>query len=205
MKKEIQIIKDFVEGKSNIETFKKELDNNIELKKCLKQKILIEYLKPYDYNHYDYLYGDLQFLKGKWENPFGRYSVWWSLCEWLKYNKIQFEPTNKYCSEYKLLSAMQPSWLELVDDQGIFDKILQELPQDLTKAKQIAWGKQRLKEMFRYDKTYPRWVQGAEWPIKNGQPLVFSHQKKFAKDDERVLYYFYDPQTKEEEIVEQMY
>ena len=205
MKKEIDLIVDFVEGNLNIMNLKQELDSNKKIQKLLRQKIKVEYLKHYNFNHYDYIYGNLKFLNGKWDNPFARYSVWWSLNEWLKYNKIQCCATQKYLEDSRLLSAMQPSWLEVVDDQGIFDQLLANLPRDLSRSKQIAWGKSKLKELFKFDKTYPRWIQCAEWPIKNGKPLVFSHQQKLSKMDERVLYYFYDPETKEKEIIEQMY
>ena len=87
----------------------------------------------------------------------------------------------------------------------IFDKIIAEIPADLPKTKRIKLGKEKIKELFKYDKTYPRWVQGAEWPVVDGKPLVFSHQKKAGRDDERVFYYFYDPETKEETVIMQMY
>ena len=75
----------------------------------------------------------------------------------------------------------------------------------MSKTKRVAWGKARIKELFKYDKTYPRWIQYPEWPIVNGKPLVFSHQKKAGKGDERVYYYFYDPDTKKETAITQMY
>ena len=66
-------------------------------------------------------------------------------------------------------------------------------------------GEAELKKLFRYDKTYPRWVQDPEWPIVNGKPLVFSHQSKGKKGDERVYYYFYDPETQMETVIAQIY
>ncbi len=204
MKKEIQIIKDFVEGKSNIVEFKAQFDNNKDLKKLLTMKMPeLGYLKKYDYQPYKFFAESYRFSK-KWNTLANIVCIQGTLSQLLDKENVSYKKYQKYSDDYDMLISMQPSWLQ-VNDQSIIDKLLTNLPQGLTKAKQIAWGKQKLKEMFRYDKTYPRWIQGAEWPIKNGQPLVFSHQKKLAKDDERVLYYFYDPQTKEEEIVQQMY
>ncbi len=100
---------------------------------------------------------------------------------------------------------MQPSWADCDDDQGIFDKIIADLQKNICNTKQISLGKARIKELFRYDKTYPRWIQSPEWPIVNGKPLVFSHQRKAGKDDERTFYYFYDPDTKEETVITQFY
>ena len=48
-------------------------------------------------------------------------------------------------------------------------------------------------------------IQSPEWPIVNGKPLVFRGQSKEKKYDERVFYYFYDPDTGEETVIEQMY
>lgn len=72
---------------------------------------------------------------------------------------------------------IQPSWLDIEDD-SIFQQILAEIPQELSKAQRIKLGKERVKKLFKYDKTYPRWIQSPKWPIVNGKPLVFSHQLK---------------------------
>ena len=165
----------------------------------------ISYLKAYNYNIYDYLTTQLAYSKGFWDCTYIRYVMWYNVNEWLKYHKIKCNPSLKYDQDYDYLLDIQPSWLDIVDDQGIFDKIIAQVPQDLSKAKRIQWGKEQLKKLFRYDKTYPRWIQAPEWPIVNGKPLVFSHQKKAGKDDVRTLYYFYDPDTKAETIITQMY
>ena len=81
--------------------------------------------------------------------------------------------------------------------------LIESIPKDLSKTKRVAMGKEKIRALFRYDKSYPRWIQGAEWPIVNGKPLVFSHQERIKGDDWHVLYYFYDPDTKEQTVVEQ--
>lgn len=206
MKPEVQILIDYVEGKISISDFRKAFLNNASLINLLKSKIYIEGYKWCDYNIYDYINRQTRAWKNDWNNVYSRYVVWSQVIEFLKYNKIPFVNNyNKYREDYLYLLDIQPSWLDITDDQGIFDKILAERPQELSKTKQIAWGKAKLKELFKYDKTYPRWVQDPEWPIVNGKPLVFSHQSKEKKDDARVYYYFYDPDTKEQTVVEQLY
>ncbi len=59
--------------------------------------------------------------------------------------------------------------------------------------------------MFKYDTKPPRWIQDPEWPIIDGKPLIFKSQTKEKLDDERVYYTFYNPETKEEQIVCQFY
>ncbi|MGN1040889.1 MAG: hypothetical protein ACI4QL_05620 [Candidatus Fimimonas sp.] len=108
----------------------------------------------------------------------------------------------KYEEDCKFLLSLLPTWLD-IDDDEIFQQIMDGIPADLPKTKRIAMGKAKIKEMFRYDKTYPRWEQEPEWPIVNGKPLVFSHQQKVKGDDFHFCYFFYNPDTKEETVVEQ--
>lgn len=208
MKKEdIQPILDFVEGKISANQFKDIFQKNSTLQEVLKEKLDKKYqnLERYNFNLYTLFMKDYKYKTDNWDNINTRYGLMFQLTRFLTIHQIQFVKYSKYEEEYLFFLDIQPSWLDLVDDQGIFDQILSEIPQELSKAKQIAWGKARIKELFRYDKTYPRWVQGAEWPIVDGKPLVFSHQSKEKKEDERVYYYFYNPDTEEQIIIEQMY
>ena len=206
MNQELQIIIDYVGGKSNIKEFRKEFLNNPSIKKLLESKIYIEAFKSYNYNLFDYFNKRINPLRNDWNNVYSKYVVWYDLKLFLDYNHIVYDRSNqKYQDDYSYILDIQPSWLDIEDDQGIFDKIIAECPKDLSKTKRVAWGKARIKELFKYDKTYPRWIQDPEWPIVNGKPLVFSHQKKAGKNDERVYYYFYDPDTKKETVITQMY
>ncbi|HIS37142.1 TPA: hypothetical protein IAC10_11035 [Candidatus Scatousia excrementigallinarum] len=206
MNQELQIIIDYVEGKSDIKDFRKEFLNNPSIKKLLESKICIEAFKSYNYNLFDYFNKRINPLRNDWDNVYSKYVVWYDLKLFLDYNHIAYDRSNqKYQDDYSYILDIQPSWLDISVDQSICNKIIAECPKDLSKTKRIAWGKARIKELFKYDKTYPRWIQDPEWPIINGKPLVFSHQKKAGKDDERVYYYFYDPDTKEETIITQMY
>ena len=54
MNQELQIIIDYVGGKSNIKEFRKEFLNNPSIKKLLESKIYIEAFKSYNYNLFDY-------------------------------------------------------------------------------------------------------------------------------------------------------
>ncbi len=206
MSKEIQILVDYVEGRLNISEFRKEFLHNESLKKKLRSRIRMDGDKWCNYKIYEYISKQINPMKNNWDNVAARYIVWIQLCIFLEYNKISFQHNYlKYDNDYDYLLDIQPSWLDIHDDQGIFDKIIAECPKELSKTKRIAWGKAQLKELFKYDKTYPRWVQDPEWPIVDGIPLVFSHQSKEKKDDEHVYFYFYHPQTKEETVVMQLY
>ena len=205
MKHEIEVLVDYVEGKLNICDFREEFLNNHKLKQLLAQKVVIARYKSYNYNVYDYLCRQLNPQTNHWNNIYSRYVVWVNLKTFLSYNNIPFKDYTKYDEDYDFLLEIQPSWLDISDDQGIFDKIIAEMPKDLSKTKRIQWGKNKLKELFKYDKTYPRWIQDPEWPIVDGKPLVFARQERAGKDDERTYYYFYDPETGNQTIITQIY
>lgn len=201
----VQIILDYVEGRMSINEFKQEFDSNKSLQKKLNRPIQKVFLKNYNYSILNFLVRDLQHTKGNWDTINVRKEVQVILEQWLDSYNIAYNEYKRYREDAIYLLDIQPSWLNIIDDQGMFDKLLAERPKDISKAQQIKWGKERLKELFRYDKTYPRWIQSPEWPIVNGKPLVFSHQRKEKGDDERTYYYFYDPETQKETIIEQFY
>jgi len=116
--------------------------------------------------------------------------------------KLNF--TNKDSDLYGLLVEIQPDWLDIRDENFLLS-ILNAAPENLIQTKKIRFCKDKIKELFRYDSKPPKWIQSPEWPIVNGQPLVFKKQSKETLDDERVYYYFYHPTTKEETIITQFF
>ena len=195
----IQIMKDFVEGKMPIEDFKYQYDNNPLIKanfskypnRPLKMDIGYEYI-PY----MDTL--DIRKISGA-TDMHGLFR------EFFELNNYPCVPTEKYREKYRFLLKIQPDWLDIFDEDFLEGQIVSKAPADLSEAKKIKWCKDKIKDLFRYDLRPPRWVQGAEWPIVNGRPLVFKNQSKEKKDDERVYFCFYDPDTKQETIVTQFY
>ena len=198
-----QPIVDYVEGRMSIVDFQKMFNKDTSLRNLLKKPMskTYQYMRQYDFKVFFMLLEDYSFVKHNWNTISNRFGLQGVLMDFLESRGVSYKQYVKYEQDYDVLIFIQPSWVDVVDDT--LDKIVYEIPKDLSKAKQIAWGKQRVKELFRYDKSYPRWIQGAEWPIVNGKPLVFSHQERVKGEDWRVLYYFYDPYTKEQTVVEQ--
>ena len=98
------------------------------------------------------------------------------------------------CPDY--LFSMQ------IEDSGIFEKILNELPEGLSKTKRVKMFRDKLKEMFFIEgQKYPRWIQSSEWPLsKTGKPTKFLNQKNKG---EITIYYFLDVDTNEKiEVVQ---
>lgn len=203
MKKEFQPILDYVEGKLSADDFRKELSQNSFLKSAFsKWQCKLTALKEYEYNFYSFLIHDWRFNKSDWSNVTTKYYLLWWLEKFLQDNNIDFTPIVQYEQDYDFLLNIQPSWLD-INDNSIFQQIKDGIPNNLSKKQQIKLGKEKVKAMFKYDKTYPRWVQSPEWPIVNGKPLVFSHQKNAKNGDIRTYYYFYDKDTKENTVIEQ--
>ena len=198
-KEAIQIMKDFVEGKMSIEDFKYQYDNNPSIKKNfneypgrpLKVGIGYDYILRMD---------ELDIRKtGDALNLFGFFM------EFLEINGYSCTPTEEYSKKYTFLLKIQPSWLDMLDEDYLQQQVISKVPIELTENQKMKWCKERIKDLFRYDDRPPRWIQEAEWPIVDGKPLVFKKQSKEVKDDERVHFYFYDPYTGQETIITQLY
>ena len=204
MKDGFQIIVDYVEGKLSVEDFRRYFLTNAELSKVLQKKMPKHYLylKQYDYCLYNLFRYEYSFAKCNWNSISMKASLQGELQRFLDYYGVDYNPYTNYHENYMFVLDIQPSWLDIEDD-SIFQQILDEIPQELSKTQRIKLGKERVKELFKYDKTYPRWIQSPEWPIVNGKPLVFSHQEKVKGDDFHTYYYFYDEDTKEQTVVEQ--
>ena len=204
MKKGYQPILDYVEGRISAEEFQNFFMTKSEVKNVLKQPMSAEYayLKDYGWSMYKYLQCKFGGYNKNWNTIRNRRRIQIVLSQFLNNFNIQHTQYPKYRQESDFILDIQPSWLDINNDD-VFQKVIEEIPNNLSTTQQIKLGKEKVKALFKYDKTYPRWVQSPEWPIVNGKPLVFSHQKKVKGDDCHTYYYFYDEQTKEQTIVEQ--
>lgn len=111
---------------------------------------------------------------------------------------------NKYGELYKKLLMYVPEYLFSDEATELFEKIFSEIPTNLSKAATARYVKERINSLFHLDasSTRPRWVQSSEWPVRNGQPLVFVGQNKTG---ELVVYEFIDTQTNEKVFIHQYY
>lgn len=202
--KEIQPILDYVEGRLSADEFQKLFKTDRQLQLTLRTRLNSRwgFLDRFNYNLYDFLTNEYDFCRRSWAGIRMSSELQGVLEAFLENYKIPYVKFPKYDEEYDFLLDIQPSWVDVLDDK-ILEEVIKSIPPNLSKTKRIELGKAKIKELFRYDKTYPRWIQGAEWPIVNGKPLVFSHRERVKGDDYHYLYHFYDPDTKEETIVEQ--
>jgi len=195
----IQEFVNFVEGRMSFEIFWQNYLTNKGYKKLLDDK------KPNEntvYGKNDTINQSMSFHK--WETAFGKLNAHNYIVRYLQYYNIACVPTTTYRENYKFRQAIQPSYIS-IEDEDYLNTIISTAPTDLSQTQQKKWLKERIKELFRYDKSPPRWIQDPEWPIINGKPLVFKGQTKDDPSDERVWYIFYDPDTLEETRIMQFY
>ena len=130
----------------------------------------------------------------------------WVVSKFISRNEPSVIIDGFYSDRYGFLIDIQPSWLDADNEEFLIKEIVNKIPDDLkSESQKIKWCKNKIKEYFKYDKTPPRWVQSPEWPVVDGKPLVFKGQSKEKIDDECVHFCFYDPDTKQETVVTQMY
>lgn len=197
-------IVDYVEGRMSVAEFQHLFETDKTLQNTLKKRMSKRYTcyREYNYNLYTFFKNYYFYKNRNWDTIRRRGALQGELMRFLDEYAISYKAYEKYKEDRSFLIDIQPSWADCQDD-SILESIINSIPEDLSKTKRIAMGKEKIRELFRYDKTFPRWIQEAEWPIVNGKPLVFSHQERIKGDDWHVLYYFYDPDTKEQTVVEQ--
>ena len=196
----IQEFVDFVEGRMSFEEFWRNYETNLDYYRLLDDKRPNENF-PYYKN--DTICKCFTFYK----NPLsslGKSGIHHYVVRYLQYYNIPHIPTTKYRDDHRFRLDIQPSYVS-IEDEEFLKPIIASTPEGLSSAQKKKWLKEKIKILFRYDKSPPRWVQWPEWPIVNGKPLVFKSQTKTTLADERVWYTFYDLDTKEEIVIEQFY
>lgn len=131
-----------------------------------------------------------------------RYQLFLVVNRYLIERKINLSRSefNSDAKEYLFLQKMLPSWVS-VNDISFLQKLMASAPNGLTEPQKLEWGKLKVKELFKYIDKKPNWIQEPEWPIIDGQPLIFRRQETADEGFER--YYFYDERTGKEVIIEQ--
>ncbi|MDR0850852.1 MAG: hypothetical protein LBN07_05275, partial [Christensenellaceae bacterium] len=180
-KKTIQILTDFVEGKITVEDFWKEFKASEDIRNIL----INNEIKKRDGDGWwcsaNTLINSIKNISSYY------YSSMLHICVsfYFESNNIPIKFDRFYENRYKFFLDIQPSWLDVSPNEENFliENIINKIPTDLkTKTEKIKWCKEKIKELFKYDKTPPRWVQYAAWPIVNGKPLVFRKQSKEILD-----------------------
>ena len=119
---------------------------------------------------------------------------------------MQITPDDKPKQRKWLAMEACPDYIggKEVAENNIIGKILDGIPQELSKTKKLQEAKARIKAVFHIEgKNYPRWIQPPEWPVKNGVPLKYI--KTIKIESEYVQHYFEDVASGEIRVVDDFF
>ncbi|MCJ7932553.1 MAG: hypothetical protein MUW56_02690 [Chryseobacterium sp.] len=201
MSDEIQILKDFVEGKLSDKNFEQQLYTNLELEKLLSDPS-INWQGTYLQNTSPFLY----LAEQDYKSTTGRLNAHGTIKLFLSTIGIEITPSTKYTDEYDLILRTSPRYVAA--EASFIEKYILPRDKKLSKSDQKQYIKQRYTELFKYLTKPPEWVQNPNWPIKDNKPLFFLGQieiKNCDLFDDGCVYLFVDQETGAIESVKQFY
>jgi hypothetical protein len=200
MKREIDFLKNFVEGNININKFEEELYENENLQKLLNDNSInwgyLDHTTPY-YYLLELNYNDIR----------GKLNAQGAVELFLEKKGVEFIKNKQFYDEYSLILDSQPKYLDI--DTKFIQKYIFPKENNKTKKEIKEYMKNKFNEYFKYQNKPPRWIQNPNWIIKNDIPLFFLGQMEI-KDcklfhDNGAIYIFVNEKTKEIETVIQLY
>lgn len=194
----LKIIKQFVEGKLDINSFKNICIFNQEFREQIKDCQNMNIGEEYNYEI-------LKMLDHiNWKNFSQQNKIHLIFLFYLVDNNIKdFKETEMYLEKARYYSDLIPDWLS--DDAMTYvdEEIIEKVPENFSEKDKKKWIKQQIKETFKYEKRPPEFAQEGVWPQdEDGNFLVFRKQKE--KGD-LVTYTFVNPKTKQEIECQEMF
>ncbi len=202
MENEIKILTDFVEGVISPEVLEKYIFENSNFEELLSDKTInLQGTYLARTNVYFFL------MELNLKSLDGVLNAQGALELFLTRKGINFKASKKYKDEYSLILSTQPKYIDA--DMNFIEKYI--LPNDMTKSKLEL--KKHIKEnfsrLFMYETKPPKWIQNAEWIIKNNKPLFFLGQLDIKNNDifhdDGAVYIFIDQETGQIETITQLY
>jgi len=121
------------------------------------------------------------------------------MSKYLRLNHIECstQPVN---SRLKAILDILPDWL-YGQEQKWFKDLILSLPSNMTEKDFEQYCLNKVFQAFRYEKKPPNWLQQSEWPIIDGNPLLFIGQDGEpdcvieSKFNDKITYYFINPDS----------
>lgn len=202
MADEIQILKDFVEGKLSDKDFEQQLYTNTDLEKLLSDPA-IDWQGTYLQNTTAYFY----LIEQDYKNAEGRLNAHGTVQLFLNKMGVEVTASTQKSDAFEFILSTSPKYIDA--DAGFIEQHILPKDKTLPKPDQKKYIKQRYAELFKYQTKPPKWIQNPEWPVKNNQPLFFLGQIEIKKGEffhkEGSMYLFIDPGTGIMETVKQLY
>jgi hypothetical protein len=160
---ELNIILDFVEGRTKTRQFEQLFYGNLKP---------FEAFFSYDPQRPDDVPGLYLFLVTlDYGDPDAVLNAQEMLANYLQRRGISFRATGEHADLTHILHAAQPEWLD-VDAAWIQSEVLPEAGnREGDELRQ--WLENRLLALFQFIKSPPQWLQQPEWPIGPNGPLLF--------------------------------
>lgn len=194
----LEIMKKFVEGKVSVEDFWMVFKSDITIKEILiKDKTRPSY-------SYELYYAPERITDIYDANKLqDRAEIYKLIQQYFIRNRIPCSFYNNDYDYWNFLQEIQPDWLDIRDEEFLLN-IVNSIPCYISQDKKKMWCEEKIKELFKYEKELPQWLQNPEWPIVNGKPLVFKEMiEKYQHNLVINDFIFYDEITKEIIIITQ--
>jgi hypothetical protein len=180
----------FVEGHLETSSFEKRLYQDSELEQLLSSQLAPKYAHT-RHTLYHYLIA-LNYL-----HPGDVLTAHGAIAEFLQELNVPVTVSTRPSELFDLILSAQPKWLNV--DASFVQSLLPEAPSFEKRSELKQWLSARLREIFRYVKKPPAWLQSPNWPTGENGPLVFLGQVavKGYLHDEAAAYVFHDPVSNE--------
>ena len=121
-----------------------------------------------------------------------------------RYYKPDLTYTSMYEQQFDLYLTVIHDCFDGPEVKDFVEQIIQEALMIKGKGKQVAFAKEKIKELFQEENTKqrPYWIQGPEWPCGQRSPMKFIERKRHG---EAVAFTFLDIDTGEMRTVTQYY
>lgn len=205
MDKNLQIIKDFVEGNIEIKYFVQKATSEFADFLAQIKNQFAEYVNPIN-----------DYPTKKFHNDIFAYLRSVNLCKAKQQYQLQIvfsdilwmfnvdHNNTKLYVEKVWAEDIIPEWLPDSASDWVEENLLNKVPEGLSDAQKKKWIKAEVEKRYPCEKRHPSWVQGTEdWPQdEDGNNLTFVKQREKG---EQVTYTFVNQKTKENVDVIEFY
>jgi hypothetical protein len=125
-----------------------------------------------------------------------------ALKQFLQKNKIDFHYSEKNREIYNLILDVQPKWLDVQPD--FFSDIIKNYNGE-NKKEIKEQMKERIQDSFISIKSKPKWLQNPNWPIEDGEPLIFIGELDMSDilHDTSKVFIFYSKKSQRFQCIKQ--
>lgn len=165
----------------------------------LWKKFSFSALNQFDFDLLDYLHSMFKFDDSIADNL----NIWSTIRSVYTFYCPEICCTSKYSDAFDLYLDVVKDRYDGPEVRHIVNRVVLDALHLKTKKERIAQAKRQINELFHVaNGKYPRWIQGAEWPMGEYTPMAFISQERRS---ERINYIFEDVDTKKKITVVQYF